>query len=385
MDPAFSLADELNFHAGNSTDLDESELQFHAHSTLNSTLGDEFDHLHHQQSEYEDPSTITQAVLGGLGLDAQLDSLHLHPDQACLSSDLTTELDPHSIEASSSGMRTSAYSRQVGSEISHLATTQTQEVAESIAATSSFLSRLSGAGGVGEDTAKLEEGASRYLTLISQYTAERETQVRELRELDIKVSRLLSYPSSGMSSSFSNDTLFSSSTGGMELPDLIEDESSSLPSSPTSPISPTKSRGHRATASVESDSTITDLTRLTVPTDKPLLEGGLFAPLYTSTTTLLTSLTTLYEHTQITKSSTADAARKLKTLKGLISQWKMEQESVEASEQWISHHSEKGLGDAGKGRRQSEWVEREVQDVKRLIERFEGQALGLLTPVSIAS
>ena len=384
MDPAFSLADELNFHAGNSTDFDESELQFHPHSTLNSTLGDEFDHLHHQQSEYEDPSTTTQGV-GGLSLDAQLDSLHLHPDQPCLSSDLATELDPHSIEASSSGTRTPASSRQVGSEISHLATTQTQEVAESIAATSSFLSRLSGAGGVGEDTAKLEEGASRYLTLISQYTAEREAQVRELRELDRKVSRLLSYPSSGMSSSFSNDTLLSPSTSGMELPDLVEDESSSLPSSPTSPISPTKSRGHRATASVESDSTITDLTPLTVPTDKPLLEGGLFAPLYTSTTTLLTSLTTLYEHTQITKSSTADAARKLKTLKGLISQWKMEQESVEASEEWISHHSEKALGNAGEGRRESGWVEREVQDVKRLIEGFEGQALGLLTPVSIAS
>ncbi len=134
-------------------------------------------------------------------------------------------------------------------------------------------------------------------------------------------------------------------------------DSSTLPTLDEDPLSssPTQLRRHRPSHSIASDTTITEIPLTPSSSTTPPFSGlnsTFFTPLHTTTSDLLTSLTSLHEHTQITKSSTADAARKLKSLKTLISQWKAEQESVERSEALIaSFEAEAKKANEGKEKR----------------------------------
>ncbi|SJX64611.1 uncharacterized protein SRS1_15428 [Sporisorium reilianum f. sp. reilianum] len=343
MDPAFSLADELAelHHHG-----EEEELQFHAHTFGGSgtTLEDEFAHE------------------AGLALDAELEGLRLGGvEQLDLESELMggdvgsrlgaeLELDPEfaADEAEVVMARNGAYSAGMGDgspahsgsrgSPSRTATPASSivpptDLADTLECTQAFLSRLSRLSSTttlspeGEDTANLELAAARYLTLVAHSTTEREAQLRQLRDLHRRLDR-------------------------------------SLP--PTSPT-------HTRTASLSSDTTIT--------TPSPLVDTTRFAPLYTSTSALLTSLTALHEHTQVAKSTAADAARKLKTVKGLIGQWRAEGESVLRSEAWIAAHgAEEGTG----GKRGGEWVREQVEWCATRWDEAERRAAVLLTPVSLA-
>ncbi|SNX87095.1 uncharacterized protein MEPE_05805 [Melanopsichium pennsylvanicum] len=474
MDPAFSLADELEELQH------QDELQFQSgHKYNTASLGDEFEEVHNHEF--------------GSSLDAELEGLHLHGNDLASEfggggsladelggGNLAAELDPHfgsgggAAEASladqlnhdegmsrdpssssSSSYHPSSYNSGVTSPtlssrhgtlsrasmsdhgtaspsrkkpststladptaaISALASSQTTEIQTSLQQTKQFLAHLSSlssksaaadtyASSVEEgDTARLEIAAGGYLKLVSECTAEREAQLRELRELDRKFARTFvdnpgggfSLPSSG---SFGSDLgMFSPmTTSTSQLADLPEEQDrdafdqNSMLESPTRSIS----RRHRSNASIRSDITITDMAPVT-PTHTSLhqtdtLDASLFAPFYTSTNALVSSLTNLHEHTQITKSTSADAQRKLKTLKGLISTWRMEQESVEQSEAWIAEHhtgsreEEEGGEEGGKtsGKVGKAWTEEQLGWCRKRIEQVEVRARELLTPVSIA-
>ncbi|GAC94869.1 hypothetical protein PHSY_002442 [Pseudozyma hubeiensis SY62] len=406
MDPAFSLADELadlhTHHDDLNAHLSSDELAFHPHHAQyasGSTLSDEFATLDGGAAEFG-------------SLDAELEGLHLHGHGQDLASELGSggypvddERDEHAAEqesVASAGMsrHTSGHtswssgqstpprlapSRSIGSPTRSVTSIPTlapsQDMTATLHATQSFLERLSKLSSTKdsttrstvpdtaeeEDTARLESAAARYLTLISQSSMEREAQLRELRELDRRLERDLptfSQPSFDLSASSSLSTL-------PELEDPAAAGESFESSTDSSPLH----RRHRATSSIGSDSTIIPPT-----SSGHLLDTQLFAPLYTSTLDLVSSLNGLHEHSQVMKSSTADATRKAKTVRGLIAQWKAEVESVEVSEAKIRTYEEEMMGNRGDG-----WVREQVEWCRRRIEDVEGRARVLLTPVGVAA
>lgn len=347
MDPAFSLADELAglpHHAG-----DEDELEFHPHTYADfagASLDDELADLH---------------SAGGSALDAELEGLHLHNDLASElgagGGDLASELDPTFTTTSSCSASGSASPPpprgdvDAATTVPQLAATTTQDLsAADLTATDSFLSLLSVEA---DETSRLEAAAAAYLKCVARCSAQREEQLRELRRLERDVSTPPPPPSIPASGSSTSD-LFASSS-----------EDFPPPTTPT--------RHRRNTSSTSTTSTIH-------PPPPTLLDTALFAPLYTSTSALLGSLTSLHEHAQVTKSSTADAARKLKTVKGLIAQWRGEVESVESSEAWIAQQH---AHEAGGERRGKQWAEEQVEWCRKRWEGAEGLARSLLTPVTI--
>ncbi|TKY88870.1 hypothetical protein EX895_002111 [Sporisorium graminicola] len=388
MDPAFSLADELaDLHHPHHDqhefdDGDDGELQFHPHH-----------HHHHHHSAYSlDDEFAHGGGAGMMGLEAELEGLHLEAGPGRghdLASELmggeaggslAAELDPEFADrGTADGARYSTAAHggsaspdraaspapaSASTSVPHLPPT---DITDTLEATQAFLARLSrlssssttakplesSAGFEGEDTANLESAAASYLKLVSQCSMEREAQLRELRDLDRRLER---------------------STGPLN-PSWSDRASTSIPEESFSPpASPTSSR-HGRTTSLSSDTTVT------LRTVAPLVDTSLFAPLYTSTSSLLTSLTSLHEHAQVAKGSTADAARKLKSAKGLIAQWKAEMQSAEQSELWIAAHSDER---AERERKGGVWVREQVEWCRKRWEEAEGRAGLLLTPVSIA-
>ena len=207
--------------------------------------------------------------------------------------------------------------------------------------------------------------------LVSQCSMQREAQLRELRELDRKLERDTACLLPSTSSCYASD---------LSLTDLMDDDQRFS-------TSPTQRPLRRTTSSLSSDTTITTVPALS---SDVLLDPALFAPLYTSTLSLVSSLNGLHEHAQVTKSSTADAARKLRTVKGLIAQWKGDVESAQVSELWIQqnqpspkHHAE--LTDHVDRLTSKTWVTQQIEWCKNRIDQAEGRARILLTPVSITA
>ncbi|EST08790.1 hypothetical protein PSEUBRA_001489 [Kalmanozyma brasiliensis GHG001] len=366
MDPAFSLADELDLQRQH--DNEEGELQFHpgldqydhyGHDFASgSTLEDEFAHA--------GPST---SHFGATSLDSELEGLHLRGHGTDLASELgggggggslADELDPSFTPEAMSRHASSAYedTQPLAMEVS-APTLVVAPSEETLAQTEGFVSQLSllsatTPGGEG-DTAQLEAVATRYLTLLSQCTAEREAQLRELRELERRLDRDL--PAFSLPSTSSFTSMPSTSSWASDL------------SSPPS--------GHRTSASISTISSDSTLTPPPSTVNLPLVESAAFAPLYTATGSLVGSLTTIHEHTQVTRATSADAARKLKTVRGLVDKWKSDVESVGESEAWIaSQTAERGRGGS--------WVREQVDWCRGRIEEVECRARVLLTPVSLA-
>ena len=387
------LASELD---GSNTGSLAAELDPSYHTAGMGSLGDELLYEHNDPSAAASSSTFASPH----GVDSGTASPSRPARQAART--LSRSSDYSSGTASPSRWRNASGTSSTldpTAAISQLAVAQTAELQESWSSTQQFLSQLATVSASsssvdkssrtaadtlavadGEDTARLESAAAGYLKLVSECTVEREAQLRELRELDRKLARTLAEASPthfGLTAS----TSWSSDLGGAlspsasslsrALPDVDENDSfTRLPDSPTQ-----LSHHHHRTTSLGSDTTVTDT--LTLPVIPALVDGSLFQPLYTSTSALAASLAAVHEHTQITKSSSADAARKLKTLRGVLTQWRAELDSAEQSETWIerSEHAES----VGKG-----WASEQVEWCRRRFEEAEGRARELLTPVSIA-
>ncbi|PWY98127.1 hypothetical protein BCV70DRAFT_202300 [Testicularia cyperi] len=304
--------------------------------------------------------------------------------------------------------------------------TSSSSAPKGASASSAAASTENGTGALGSvepggDTARLEMLANRFLKLVYECTNEREAQLRELRELDRQSSRLTTaLPSFSLpsSTSFSSDvasTSYGSTALGssMSLSDLPEEDAvntgtdgfvdsddddddynpGSSPISPTTPLTPRQPRSlhksHKSTASTGSDATITSM-----PSGaQPLLDTSAFSALQSATTSLVGSLTNLHEHSQVTKSSVADAARKLRSLKNVIGQWKTEQDLVERSEDWIEKHgatsSVRRLNSSSPDEPATDdvraWTSAHIDFCRKRLEEAEARARVLLTPVSITS
>jgi hypothetical protein len=305
--------------------------------------------------------------------------------------------------------------------------TQTAEIQESIRSTDAFLRQLSSlssssaatslhkdgseASAVADaefagDTEVLEATASKFLKLVYECTLQREAQVRELRDLDRQFARSMAESAASASFSLSSSSSFGSGLGsvisgpgffgssadehsassvaGRELCGLAEEEyeygeeEEGGYAMATSPMRRTKTlhRDFKSTASMGSDMTVTG-------GGEALVEASLFEPLHASTAALVASLGTLHEHSQVTKSSTADAARKLKALKALIGQWNAEQAAVDRSERWILQHGARlPLPD---GADVPAWIALQLGYCAARFDDAEHRARVLLTPVSLAS
>ncbi|GAK66532.1 uncharacterized protein PAN0_013d4754 [Moesziomyces antarcticus] len=224
--------------------------------------------------------------VGSLG--DELGQLDLDPGLHLRSGSLADELEPASNSNVAEEVLDQDYASNLGGGSLQAAAAQTEQIQESITATHAFLARLSSLSTQGhdEDTAPLEVAAAGYLKLVSECTVEREAQLRELRDLDRKLAR-----------------------------DLAATHTH-----------------HRSASldSIDSEATIRE---------EEGLDGGMFAPVYASTSALVGSLGSLHEHTQVTKSSTADAQRRLKSLRTLLAQWNADHESTQHSLDWIATHS----------------------------------------------
>lgn len=404
MDPAFSLADELaELHRQQSSQAMDDELDFESHHAA--YVG----------------AALLEDELGAVGsLDAELERLHVQGHDLASELDCDSQLDPvfATAQKDEEGLQSYAYDRSAStmqgasscSSASHAESSAnatravdspartpgscisiaTTDISDTLASTQSFLMRLStlsssstsahasmDAAGINsvsaevEDTAALETAAAKYLMLVSQCSMQREAQLRELRELDRKLERDTACLLPSTSSCYASD---------LSLTDLMDDDQRFS-------TSPTQRPLRRTTSSLSSDTTITTVPALS---SDVLLDPALFAPLYTSTLSLVSSLNGLHEHAQVTKSSTADAARKLRTVKGLIAQWKGDVESAQVSELWIQqnqpspkHHAE--LTDHVDRLTSKTWVTQQIEWCKNRIDQAEGRARILLTPVSITA
>ncbi len=224
--------------------------------------------------------------VGSLG--DELGQLDLDPELHLRSGSLADELEPASNSNVAEEVLDQDYASSLGGGSLQAAAAQTEQIQESITATHAFLARLSSLSTQGhdEDTAPLEVAAAGYLKLVSECTVEREAQLRELRDLDRKLARDLAATHTHHRSASLN--------------------------------------------SIDSEATIRE---------EEGLDGGMFAPVYASTSALVGSLGSLHEHTQVTKSSTADAQRRLKSLRTLLAQWNADHESTQHSLDWIATHS----------------------------------------------
>lgn len=316
MDPAFSLADELaELHTLPHNEFDDQQHFVHHHG---SGLEDEFDQLH-----------LHQQAISSLG--DELDTLHHHQGSSLHhGEDLAAELGEFEVDGMSREADSAAYCGG-GDGRAAVSLLGSEQIGGSMAATDHFVSLLSASTNEG-DTVRLEEQAGRYLKLLSECTVQREGQVRELRELERRSRTLVQH--------------------------------SQWASSEETPHS--HSHNH----------TLSDASTITTETHQPAMG---FSQLTHSTTTLLASLTSLHEATQVTKSTTADAGRKLKQLKTLISTYHAERDSVQASEVWISHQPPPTTTTNARDQ-----VSHHVDYITQKLLEAESNAKTLLTPLSIA-
>lgn len=341
MDPAFSLADELA-----------------AYTSPGDHLADEIDGMYGGAkggTAMDDLASELQDVLlvgdhdthythmGGGSLADELFDQHLDLHRASSpSSPSMSSIAPHASTATTTPAATDSTS-PIASSLRRSSSASVDEIAR---LTQAFLHRLASLsepaidaeGNSCSDTARLELLAAKVVQLLYQCTVEREAQIRELRDLERQASRLPHHRTFSLTSSQSHSSdLGPGSTarlgfghGEVQNERSSDDEDDGFYTGETSTdtlpsVSPSRARriSRRSNASLASDTTVVSATSL--------IDPSLFTELHTTTRLLLTSLTELHELAQVEKTNVTDAARKLKSARNILTQYRADDESVEQS------------------------------------------------------
>ncbi|EPQ31292.1 uncharacterized protein PFL1_01477 [Pseudozyma flocculosa PF-1] len=323
--------------------------------------------------------------------------------------------------------------RGVGSSMpssSAHASVPTATAAAAAAAAPSSSSSALNPSALGEDTTHIEQSAATLVRSLYDYANERETQIRELREM--------------LRAFGSNDADWLAALAEVDpLDDDGQDGQGSGPAAPlgtgpverrtvrrededflgfATPLLPRPSYASDRIDEVDDDHeedddddpfTSSGRSRRRRDADGPSPHSPLathLTHLLTTTSGLITSLTTIHEHSQISKSAMNDAARRLRSIKTVMTQWRQELDGVERSRELIERElaaaadGARGAGSgasngagagaaaaAAAGQRQGEverpkdvraWTRDQMDGFGSLLEEAERKARLLLTPVS---
>lgn len=247
----------------------------------------------------------------------------------------------------------------------------------SIASTNRFLASLKGISSSGggattsrkDDTSGLEAAAGAVVRLLRENTAEREAQVRELKDIVRELAR--------------DDALC-----GIVEDDWVERGSEADPLGfvglRTGPSSGTldlvAEEEDRLSASDIEGADGADPANVQVGAHAPAADQ--LAHLRLATDALIGSLQAMHEHTQVARAASSDAARRLRALKGVLVGWKTETENVSRSEAWIE--ADRLASDTSKDdptRNVQAWTAGQVERAQRTIAEAEARAQVLLQPV----
>ncbi|KAN0062590.1 hypothetical protein ACQY0O_005122 [Thecaphora frezii] len=342
-------------------------------------------------------------------------------------------------------------------------TANVSEMEESLRTTREFLDRLKGVGsstsaapfgGLGEDTTHIEQSAAKLVRSLYDFANERETQIRELRDMlrifgrneaewVAALAEVDALPDDDDDGDGDGDQdgigggADGYSYGGRAR--RVDDENEDFLGFAT-PLRPRASysraallhdddddddedRGPRFGLGVSStflsSSSSSAFAALREGEGEAEGEASGGAPsarsplathlthLQTTTQGLIASLTTIHEHSQVSKSAMNDAARRLRSLKTVMAQWRAEVDGVERSREWIEREEKLKSSQAqaqpqaqaqGAAQRATtttsagttatvttenvrEWTRAQMMRFEKVLEEAEQKAKVLLTPV----
>ncbi|PWN91369.1 hypothetical protein FA10DRAFT_65697 [Acaromyces ingoldii] len=240
-----------------------------------------------------------------------------------------------------------------------------------------------------EDTSGLEQSAATIVKQLREHTAQREMQVRELREAERVFARGLAEGGDWLNAMGSVDEDWASS----ETPSVTRyDSLSFLTPLPTATVDHSRGTGERL-QSVAEDEAGEEHEGPMSPRDLHVTGDGETpgpkAPasqqmkhLQQCTSSLISSLGMLHEHSQVARAEMGDAARRLRSLKTVLVQWRTEVEDVERSRSLIA--AWEGQTAEGEFKRPDDikqWTKQQMERFEKVLTDAETRAKELLQPV----
>lgn len=271
-------------------------------------------------------------------------------------------------------------------------------------------SSLFGPGVPSDDTSSLEGKAGNVLKQMREHSSTREEQIRELQECDRMLRRALEDGGDWISALANVDDLENDSI------DDIKAEDDALAFISRTPVSKRSDRRHLrrdisgsmreddavldeddGSRSIESSASFTrlPLSNLTLNEQHAHHCGEVeryeepnvticqeLASLQHHTMDLVVSLGSIHEQSQVARAPMTDAARRIKTIKTVLSNWSAEIEAAEQSQSHIlSWESLEGADSGTRPRDIREWTSNQMDKFERILNDASEKARELLSPV----
>jgi hypothetical protein len=198
---------------------------------------------------------------------------------------------------------------------------------------------------------------------LADMARQREAQVRELREFDRSLATLTPAQLAELDPlDEAAPTRVTNVPLGSGLDVVREDDASYADEEPTTPVTPrfaTMPTGHGSTS---------------LSVGRASAAQQQLAGLRSSTSSLLATLATINEATQVSRAAHADASRRLKSLRAVLASWRAEDEDVEHAREAIVAYEARRQPD----RSLADEAKRETAEVVRRLEAAERRARELL-------
>ena len=117
----------------------------------------------------------------------------------------------------------------------------------------------------------------------------------------------------------------------------------------------------------------------TTTTFKPTVYQQLVL-LQQSTTDLVHSLGSIHEQSQVARASMNDAARRIKSIKTVLTNWSAELQAVELSQSWITSWESGSVEAGGRPKDIQEWTKSHLDKFQRVLNDADIRARELLSP-----
>lgn len=314
-----------------------------------------------------------------------------------------------------------------------------ESLADSVRATENFLSKLNSVsqatsisnttassqyrltrqqenGAVGqEDTSRLEQSAATVVKQLREHTTQREMQVRELREAERVFARGLAEGGDWLNAMGSIDedwaaTASSASASAFTKHDSLSflSPSSSLPGTSGSRAGVADAGDLSGMSAASSANRLASVAEDEVDEDQQEVQvliapgavhstaaqdvaiPGPKAPasqqmkhLQQCTGSLISSLGMLHEHSQVARAEMSDAARRLRSLKTVLVQWRTEVEEADRSRAWIAAwEGQAAESEYKRPENIKQWTKQQMERFEKVLGDAETRARELLQPVA---
>jgi hypothetical protein len=250
-----------------------------------------------------------------------------------------------------------------------------------------------------DDTSTLEGRAGQMLKQMREYSNVREDQIRELQECDRVLRRALEEGGDWISAlanvdDLENDTSTDEPTTADDTLAFISDSHTRRPSALHTNGSIEDATMMEEDEGVLSADPSASFTRVPLSnvamngqqhrpwsdTSGPTICQGL-ASLQHSTLDLVSSLGSIHEQSQVARASMNDAARRIKTIKTVLTNWNEEIEAAERSRSHILTWESTGIESGSKPRDIRDWTDNHMEKFQRVLNDASIRAAELLSPV----